>query len=400
MNTAIHLCILCAQHAPDDARVTHKLGAMFVNSGFRVTWVGPETPVRGTFPGISFHYFPAGKGGGLWQRLGRSRRLERMCLDLPGISTVKVFFSVEPDSALVAIRLARRFSGRAVFDIHEVYHKEGLIDRVPRLSRPLASRLVLRRLRSICRQVDLVIGPGRTRVDPYAPAERKSLIVRHCLTRKAIHEHMASPFAQARDVVRIMHGKALYSKGTREVICAMKIAEAMLTSGPPLRLICFDDFGLDQAGGRKAFQEAVRAEKAEHLIELNTLVPFSEMLSILSRCDIGVIAYGRECGVNCIPNRIFEYMAVGLPLIVPSYAIELQPIIERYGCGLAVDTERAESIAEAVVNLVRDPELAKKMGGAGRIASIEELYMEHEVQPLIEWIRRPASALNDRQISE
>lgn len=389
MDPAVHICILCAQHAPDDARVTHKLGAMFVNSGFRVTWMGPETPAKGNFPGISFHYFHALKGGGLWQRLGQSRRLEGECLDLPGISTVNVFFSVEPDSALVAIRLARRFGARAVFDIHEVYHREGLVDRVPRWSLPLASHLVLRKLRSICRQVDLVVGPGRTRVDPYASEGQETLIVRHCLARKTIQEYVASPFAPVREVVRIMHGKALYSKGTREVIRAMKIAEAMLPYGPPLRLICFDDFGLDQASGRKAFQEAVRAEKAEHLIELNSLVPFTKMLSILSKCDIGVIAYGKECGVNCIPNRIFEYMAVGLPVIVPSYALELKPIIEQYGSGLAVDTERAEAIAEAIVMLVRDAELARRMGSAGRIASIEELYMEHEVQPLIEWIRRP-----------
>ena len=387
-----HICILCAQHQPDDARVTHKLGDVFVKNGFRVTWVGPEHPIRGTFPGIAFHYFAATESS-RWERLGRSRRLEHMCLGLSEISTVTNFFAVEPDSAAVAIRLARRFGARAVFDIHEVYHKEGLIDRVPRWARPLASYLVLHKLRSICRRVDLVMGPGRTRVAPYAPRTRESMIVRHCLSRKTIEEHAATPFGDTRKVVRIMHGKALYSKGTREMIRAVAMAERMLPGGPPLRLVCFDDFGIGSSQGRMAFFEAIKEEKAEHLIELNPVVPFSKMLSILSECDIGVIAYGRECGANYIPNRIFEYMAVGIPVVVPSYAVELQPIIQRYRCGLAVDTERAEAIADVIVRLISDQNAARKMGRAGRLSSLKELYMEHEVQPLIEWLRRPLDPL-------
>ena len=65
------------------------------------------------------------------------------------------------------------------------------------------------------------------------------------------------------------------------------------------------------------------------------------------------------------------------------------PIIERYRCGIAADTELPQAIAEAVVRLVTDREAARKMGQSGREGSLAELNVEHEIQPLIEWIRRP-----------
>jgi glycosyltransferase involved in cell wall biosynthesis len=168
------------------------------------------------------------------------------------------------------------------------------------------------------------------------------------------------------------------------------LAEKRLNRGETLRIVCFDDdFGVKGAQGRSEFLEMLRNERAEHLVEMNPRVPFSSMLPLLSACDIGVIAYGRKLGVTCQPNRIFEYMAVGLPVIVPDYAVELRPIIEKYHCGLAVDMERPEAIAEAVVQLVTNRAAARKMGRAGREGSLAELNMEREIRPLIEWIRQP-----------
>jgi len=310
---------------------------------------------------------------------------------LPEIATVDVFFAVEPDSAEVAIRLARRFGGRAIFDIHENYHKEMLDHWVPRWIRPLASLAVLTKLRSISRRVELVMGPCGSRVLPYEPQAAESMVVRHCLKREAIQKFAAKPFQDGRGPVRIMHGRTWLVHGTCEVVRGVALAEKRLRDGPPLRLVCIDDFGPDGARGRQVFSELLKAEKAEHLVELNPIVPFSKMLQMLSACDIGVIAYGRAFGVNCFPNRLFEYMAVGIPAIVPSYAVELQPFIERYHCGLAVDTERAEAIADGIVTLVRDREAAQQMGRAGREGSLAELNLENEIQPLIEWIRRPST---------
>ena len=131
---------------------------MFVKSGFRVTWIGPECGVKGNVPGIIFYYYTGAGRSRLTRRLGQSRRLERTCLGLPEIATVDVFIGAEPDSAAVGGRLARRFHARSVFDIHEIYHKDMLAHWVPRWIRPVAAFAVFLKLRSVCQHVNLVIG--------------------------------------------------------------------------------------------------------------------------------------------------------------------------------------------------------------------------------------------------
>lgn len=389
--------IICAQHHAGDPRVSHKIGTSLVANGMRVRWIGPEFGGKGTLEGITFDYFAAKKST-LWERLNRKRRLRNKCFELIHEFEMGVVIAVEPDSAFVASQLARRCNARAIFDIHEVYHRDALVDRIPRWLHGAVSPIVLSYMRHACRRMDLLIGPGRSRIDPYRRREQESLIIRHCLGKEVIERNCGAPFLAGRKCYRVMHGKANASKGTMEVIRATALAAKMLPDGVELCLVCFDDFGINDKDERSAFYELVRREGLEGQVELRSMVSFTEMLEILVHCDIGLIAYGRECGVNCVPNRLFEYMAVGLPAIVPSFAIELKPIIEEFRCGLAVDTENPEAIANAIVWLVGNQEEARSMGNAGRLVSRESLNMEAEIEPLIRWIRNAMRSSGEKSI--
>ncbi len=374
-------------HPPDDPRVTHKLGVMLAHSGFRVTWVGTESPRKASVSEITFVFCP-GTGGSRLRRLGQGARLEHACLQLPDIATVDVFFAVEPDSAAVAIKLARRFQAKAVFDIHEMYHDEMLKRWVPRCLRPIAGRLVKAWLTSLCRKADLVMGPGVTRIAPYKAVARHALIARHCVPQQTIKQFRADAFSPARKVVRIMHGKATAIHGTGQVIQAVSLAQHRLGGKARLRVFCFDSFTSYIDWDREAFDRLVKTHAAQDMIEVHPSVNFSRMFSILTTCDIGVIAYEREFGVNCMPNRMFEYMAVGLPVIVPRFSVEMTAILGQYGCGLAVDTEDPAGIADAIVSLISDPQAAREMGERGRQGAMNELNMEAEIAPLCAWIRQ------------
>ncbi|HVU16355.1 MAG TPA: glycosyltransferase [Candidatus Didemnitutus sp.] len=385
MAAPLHVCILCTQHSPDDGRVTHKLGAMLAHAGFPVTWVGPGAPGSVRVPGIEFHPF-ASFGRGRWSRLLLWRKLERTCLAIPGIEKTAVFLAVEPDSAEVAIRLGRRFGARAIFDIHEIYHGEMLQYWVPAWLQPLASRVVLARLRSICRRADLVMGPGTTRIDPYRAVARRTLVVRHSLGLSAMQGNEARPLPDGTPMVRIMHGKAAPSRGTETLLRGAARAAELLDGRTVFKVVCFEGPGGAEAARNRPFRAFIEREKLLPLVDLRAQVPFSEMMPILATCDIGAIAYGRDFGVRSLPNRIFEYMAVGLPVIVPDYAAELRPILSRFQCGVEADMEDEESIAMAIIRLVTDRAAARAMGRRGREASLLELNMEQEIAPLIAWI--------------
>ena len=155
-----------------------------------------------------------------------------------------------------------------------------------------------------------------------------------------------------------------------------------------LRSIMFDMFagGADGAG-RKAFLRRAADLQIEDVVELHPAVPLQDMPDILRRCDAGLIAYGRELGADSLPNRLFEYMAAGLPVIAPEYSTEICRILYEDGCGVAADFENPSSIAAAIVELARDPDRCREMGRRAREAFESRHNWEVEVRPLLNRIR-------------
>jgi glycosyltransferase involved in cell wall biosynthesis len=82
-------------------------------------------------------------------------------------------------------------------------------------------------------------------------------------------------------------------------------------------------------------------------------------------------------------NKLFEYMAAGLPVIASDLPFTRE-VIERHGCGLLVSAVAdGDQIARAIRWLIDNPEEAEQMGQAGRQA-VEQIYgWEHEMATLI-----------------
>jgi glycosyltransferase involved in cell wall biosynthesis len=369
------------QHVPDDKRVTHKEGLSFRDAGFRVTWVGPRRPRTGNDYGIDFRFYPAGKGR--LSRLLHHRKAERLAGEVPDVD---VYFAVEPDSAAVVVKLARRREARAVFDIHEVYHREMLGRWVKgRLLRRLVGWLVRRRIEKTCRQCDLVIGVSDAVLRPYLSPNAERLVVRNCAAASFAQGEPASEATLSAESFTVMHGLTHEARGTHTVTLAARIAAEKVRS---LKVIMFDSFALrGEPEQRRRFEEFIRQNGAEGIVEVRQPVPHSEMPAITRSCHAGLIAYDRQWGVRCLPNRVFEYMAAGIPLIAPEYAEEIRRIVERERCGLLVDCEDPSAIAEAIVRLAENPDEAAAMGRRAREGFIQRHNWQKEVQPLIDRIR-------------
>lgn len=372
--------ILTCQHPPDDSRVTHRLGRSLVEQGHQVIWIGPRRALTSPDYGITFRYFPATA-----TRAGRplnARRLRAVASRLP---PPDVYLAVQPDAAAVACDLARRRGGRVIFDSQEIYHDESLLRWVPRALKRPAGFVVRRVIQAICRRCDLIVAPGTTRLEPYLEPGRPSLIVRHCVPRGLAPAAVAGAFPPGREGLTLLHGKATMGHGTGAVLAA--VARLKQQHGVPCRVTMFQ-LRADMA----RFEETPVARLARELdvrecIDLREAVPFEELFPIMAASDVGLIAYGRAFGIRCVPNRVFEYLSMGLPVVVPAYALEMQPLLERYGCGRACDMEQPEALAAELLWLWQHRNEARAMGLRGRAAFERELNWETEFAPLAEWIR-------------
>lgn len=85
-------------------------------------------------------------------------------------------------------------------------------------------------------------------------------------------------------------------------------------------------------------------------------VPYDELLHYTASADAGVLLYRNTCRNNyyCAPNKIHEYMMMGLPVVTNDYP-GMKAFVEGEHVGVSVNCEDPLQIAEAV-NLLARPD--------------------------------------------
>ena len=124
-------------------------------------------------------------------------------------------------------------------------------------------------------------------------------------------------------------------------------------------------------------------------VEILDWMPFEQAFRKLSSCDIGLITLqpGVQNHVFAMPHKLFDYMLAGLAVIIPSFAVEVAPIVKATNCGILVDTSDVAAIVDCLDNLAAERRECIQMGQRGRAAVIEEFNWESEVERLIDMYR-------------
>jgi len=145
---------------------------------------------------------------------------------------------------------------------------------------------------------------------------------------------------------------------------------------------------------RELFKEATTFIKQHHLednIEFLGFVPYNKLHTYLSVCHLGLtLDIPEHQSLIGTPTKLFLYMRAGLPVIASNLPMS-RNIIKIAKCGILVDPTNVKQIAEAIVKLLKNPELAKQMGENGRKAIREKYNWEKEEEKII----RAYEALRD-----
>jgi len=71
------------------------------------------------------------------------------------------------------------------------------------------------------------------------------------------------------------------------------------------------------------------------------------------------------------PNKFFDYIAIGLP-VINNYPGWLAEMITRSECGIAVEPDNPEAFADALEKMATNPVLVKEMGLRARELAVSE----------------------------
>ena len=102
-------------------------------------------------------------------------------------------------------------------------------------------------------------------------------------------------------------------------------------------------------------------------IHFQAAVPPSEVLRYTSSADIGLCLIENTClsYYYSLPNKLFEYLLTGLPVMVNDMP-EQRQIVERFNCGWVVPSSLTEQVA--LIESIDAGELERYRAGAARAA--------------------------------
>lgn len=132
--------------------------------------------------------------------------------------------------------------------------------------------------------------------------------------------------------------------------------------------------------GEKAKAESLTGwQNVRSLGQLNR----QEVADVLSRSVAGLVLFHPAPNhVDAQPNKMFEYMSAGIPVIASNFPL-WREIIEGNNCGICVDPLNPQEISEAIQYLINHPQAAAEMGKNGREAVETKYNWEQEAQKLL-----------------
>lgn len=108
-------------------------------------------------------------------------------------------------------------------------------------------------------------------------------------------------------------------------------------------------------GSERALRKLARLSDGSERVQIKPAVPFSEIVETVARYDAGLVVY-EPISVNmdnALPNKFFEYLRAGVPVIVGPTA-EMARLVGKYSCGLALSGITIREMKDAFSSISRN----------------------------------------------
>jgi len=360
MRRVVHLTTV---HPPFDTRIFHKEAKTLVRAGYDVTLIAQhdgETVVEGV------RVIGLPKPRNRFTRIfGLTGRAFRLALR----QRASVYHFHDPELLLVGVLLKLPSKGKVIYDVHEDVPQQILTKRwIPApLRRPSAFAFNFWE-KLAARACDAVIVATEGIAEKFQG-----------LNPIVIHNYpdlwmlpSSSPLPK--------EGKVLvYVGGISKLRGAVEMVQALGY------LDHIDGLRLDLIGRFEppALERELQALPGYRHVRFLGWLPWAEAWQCAQSAAIGLVLFHPAPNhERSLPNKLFEYMAAGIPVIASNFSL-WREIVEGNNCGLCVDPLNPKEIAKAIEYLLTHPEEARRMGENGRRAVEEKYNWEREGQKLL-----------------
>ncbi len=360
--SAMKACILTSVHPPFDTRIFHKEAKSLVQAGYGVTLIAQHDKNE-VVDGVKVIALPKAKN--------RAKRILGTCrvLKLALKQKAQIYHFHDPELLPIGLLLKVLTKSKIVYDVHEDYAQTLLRKSwVPRILRRLVSCFYTGFVKSSNPFINQYIAATPTISLRYS--NNKVSVINNYPILKMFKPEYESNFSHA---TLIYVGILTRARGIGEIVQAMEYLDKRLNLKLTL-LGSFED---------SAFEGEVKGLRGFELVDFPGQKTTSTAWRIMVEATIGLVCFRPVPEhIYALPNKLFEYMASGLPVVASNFPL-WKEIIEGNKCGLTVNPLEPKEIAEAAEYLIDHPREAKEMGENGRKAVLEKYNWENESKKLI-----------------
>jgi glycosyltransferase involved in cell wall biosynthesis len=314
-----------------------------------------------------------GKASLAWRLLERIRR-DRSTYRLAARSKAALYHFHSPEFIPWGLSLRRSTGRPVIFDCREDY--EGYAQQrggVPERFRAFVTKAVRSKLRLAGRNCDAIITADLGTANQFRDHARR-LVVLHNFPRLDFFHYTETPLV-TRPYDLVYHG----SVPKYHLEGCLAIDDALARRGFTLRWR-FISKGMPAIEWFRA--ELIRRGIIQRF-RIDERIPHDQVARVLSQAKIGIIPLPNlPKFLNNIPRKLFEFMAMGLPVVMSDLPPS-RPFISNGTCGFMVPPGDYGSYAEAIIEILENPDRGQAMGQEGR-RRIEQSYnWERESKKLL-----------------
>jgi len=265
----------------------------------------------------------------------------------------------------------RLLGKKVVYDAHEDFPKDIALKRwIPRLLRPPVAFAT----KHISRLTSQMLNATVVAVPSIAAgiAGRRTTIIYNYPVLDDIVKTSPRPWRE-RSRAAVYSGSITAIRGLREMMMAMWVDDM-----PPDAVLTlvgrFDD---------PALLETARRGSNWQRIDFVGWKEGAALWNLIGDAKVGVVTlHPTRTFVDSMPTKLFDYMALGLPVVASDFPA-WREIVQSCRCGILVDPLDPNAIGRAIATLLRNPAEAEAMGGRGRDAIVSRYQWSAEARKLV-----------------
>ncbi len=354
---------LTSAHNDRDVRIFLKecrsLARNYPNTEVHLVLAGVEERLE---DGVHIHSVPKRTGNILTRMWRTVNQVRKKALELQG----DIYHLHDPELLRIAIRL-KRGGKKVIYDAHEDLPRQisgksylpvkGLIAFVIEILEDFVSA-----------RVNGIIAATPFIAERFKKIHQNTIDINNFPLDSEI-EFIPNATITKENSVCFIGGISLI-RGTKELVDAMEFADC--------RLELAGEIPID-------FQQTLEASPGWNKVHALGFINRQQSMEIKQKSIAGIVTFlPFPNHINAQPNKFFEYMAAGLPVIGSNFPM-WRDLLEKNRCGICVDPTNPKELAEAINYLKAHPEEAKAMGENGKRLVRETYHWKAEESKLFDF---------------